>query len=338
MRVRPRSPLNLPEIGKTCTPQVVGWIQDFCAWLGVERGLSPKTVTTYLSDLKSFFLFLSTYRGEKITEEALCTLTRQDFRAFLAKRQREGVSARLCARSTSALRTFFHCLKKHEAQGAIKAYMHEGDLPASVALDRLRARKLPKLLPRPLERDKALSFQDLPDDTWLDARDRALFVLLYGTGMRIGEVLALNQKDLPCVWQADTCLRFVGKRNKEREVPLLEPVHQALQTYLSRLPYPGAAEKPLFYGARGGRLLASTAATVMAKLRGYLGLTGKATPHTLRHSFATHLMDEGVSLRHIQALLGHASLSSTQIYTDVSLARMQEIYQKAHPHAKSVKK
>ena len=323
-----RTPLTLEVCEPFCGGAVCDLIQQFEAFLLAERGLSPRTWVTYLSDLKSFFQFLNRHTGEPVGLVTLQELTLADFRAFFAERARLGAGVRVRARGLSALKTFFGFLKnarKRQDQSFDEAIQ---------ALARLAAPKRPRTLPRPLAKEEALSFWALPGGDWEAVRDRALFLLLYGAGMRIGEAVALNQRDVPEVWHAGLCLRFVGKRNKERLVPLLEKVHGALSSYRAQTPYSLGPDDPFFVSRRGGRLQASRAAQIMASLRGRLGLSSHATPHTLRHSFATHLLDAGVSLRHIQELLGHASLTSTQVYTDVSLERLQDVYHKAHPHSR----
>lgn len=321
-----RTPLTLKALEPLCGGVVCGLVRDFEAFLLAERGLSPRTWVTYLSDLKSFFQFLKRHAGGPVGLVTLQGLTLPDFRAFFAERARLGAGVRVRARGLSALKTFFGFLKE---VGKRRGQSFDG---AVQALARLSAPKRPRTLPRPLAKEEALSFRSLPEDGWESVRDRALFVLLYGAGMRIGEAVALNQRDVPEVWHAGLCLRFVGKRNKERLVPLLKEVHSALSAYRVQNPYNLGPDDPFFVSTRGGRLQASRAAQIMVALRGRLGLSNHATPHTLRHSFATHLLDAGVSLRHIQELLGHASLTSTQVYTDVSLERLQDVYRKAHPH------
>ena len=304
------------------------YVSDFEAFLLAERGLSSRTWTTYLSDLTCFFYFLKAHAGERVSVAMLQALNLPDFRAFFAERARRGAGARVRARGLSALKTFFGYLKE---AGERRGVCFD---EAASALARLTAPKRPRTLPRPLAKEEALSFRALPEDGFEAARDRALFLLLYGAGMRIGEAVSLNQRDVPEAWQAGLCLRFVGKRDKERLVPLLKEVHQSLAAYRAQNPHTFGPDDPFFVGTRGRRLQTARAAQIMASLRGRLGLSGRATPHTLRHSFATHLLDAGVSLRHIQELLGHASLTSTQVYTDVSLQRLHEVYHKAHPHSR----
>ncbi|TGW14568.1 hypothetical protein EIL50_04990 [bacterium NHP-B] len=380
MSKAPRTPLSSACLRHLCDAFVGDKIEAFEAWITIERGLSPKTWVTYVSDLKQFFLFLQHYHGETVSGAMLASLAVTDFRAFLAARHQEGVGARVRARSLSALKTFFRFLKdsqqnliaspsaltpssghhplkavmKHPTRHAVpnpadpsaheQAERPQGEgvsassaagLDFSVAahnLSRLGSMKTPRSLPRPLAIQEALSLADLPEDTWQQARDKALFLLLYGAGMRIAEALSLTHGDVPPAWQKGLCLRFVGKRNKERQVPLLQPVHEALSRYRQKIPHIVTATTPFFVGLRGKGLHPTRVAQIMAVLRGQLGFTGRVTPHTLRHSFATHLLGEGVSLRHIQELLGHASLNSTQVYTDVSLTHMRAVYDKAHPH------
>ncbi len=376
-----RTPLSSACLRHFCDAFVGDKIEAFEAWITIERGLSPKTWVTYVSDLKQFFLFLQNYHGEVVSGAMLASLAVTDFRAFLAARHQEGVGARVRARSLSALKTFFRFLKEsqqgptaspsaltrtrrhppltaanpHASSTASCASLSHPPLgvqdaceqgeraheaqpsgldfsEAAQNLSRLGSMKTPRSLPRPLATQEALSFADLPEDTWQQARDKALFLLLYGAGMRIAEALSLTHGDVPTSWEKGVCLRFVGKRNKERQVPLLQPVHEALSIYRQKIPHMVTATTPFFVGLRGKGLHPTRVAQIMVTLRGHLGFTGRVTPHTLRHSFATHLLGEGVSLRHIQELLGHASLNSTQVYTDVSLTQMRAVYDKAHPH------
>lgn len=342
-----RTPLTASYLAIFCEPEVAQWLVRFDSHLLVERGLSRKTVVTYLSDLKQLFLFLRDHHGGLVTPEGLKNLNLTDFRSFLTQRQQGGAGPRVRARSLSALRTFFRFLGdivlSEEDFSTVSQEKHgkffkgatqkkpEASLPSAQMLDRVRSPRLPQSLPRPLAQEEALSFEALPEDHWYQARDKSLFLLLYGAGLRIGEALLLNQSHIPKVWQRGVCLCVLGKRNKERQVPLLESVHQTLLRYQKKIPYDLGASAPFFIGARGGRLHASQADKAMVKLRSVLALKGRVTPHALRHSFATHLLGAGVSLRHIQDLLGHASLSSTQIYTDVSLEHMKSVYDKAHP-------
>lgn len=307
-------------------PEMKQDLGAFVAWLETNKSASPLTVRTYVADLKTFLMFLAIYHGALITRRSLATCDKTTLRAYLASRRTDGVSTRLNARSLSALRTFFDFMVTHKG----KAF--DASLQAAKGL---RMPKRPRLLPKALPKENTLLLTALDDTSWVQARDKALFVLLYGTGMRIGEALSLQQKAIPAVYHIDATLRFVGKGNKERTAPLLPDVFHTLDTYRAKIPHALTPAHPLFLGARGGPFLASSAATAMAKLRGTLGLTTRATPHTLRHSFATHLLNEGVSLRHIQALLGHTSLRSTQIYTDVTLRHLTTAYDKAHPQSQS---
>lgn len=331
----PRTPLSAPAVSVYMAPDFGPAVPRFVRFLSSQRALSPKTVTTYLSDLKQFFAFLQDYRGEKCSAESFSGLSKQDCRAFFAHRLSDGVSAKLNARSLSALRTFATFLRFHDAAGAFKDEMFDA---VHQVLGHLKMPKLPKALPRALPEADARLLETLPADNWTQARDRALFLLLYGSGLRISEALGLNQQDIPKVWRDDIALRVMGKGSKERLVPLLPVVHRAIVVYQALCPFGKSPGSPLFFGARGGRFSATSAATQMVAVRGMLGLQGKVTPHALRHSFATHLLNKGVSLRHIQELLGHASLDSTQIYTNVSFGHMAGVYAAAHPLAKKANK
>lgn len=285
-----------------------------------ERALSPHTIKNYLFDLKSFFLFLKTHVGEgKLTREHLKTLETKDFRAFLAHRLHHGNALKSNARALSALKTFYRFLRER----------HDFSCEA---LHRLKSPRLEKALPRPLSYEKAVAVtQTAPlenQNPALDLRDRFLFTLLYAAGLRLSEALSLNLADLT---PETRYLKVQGKGKKERLIPLLPIVHQRLKAYLKEHPKRQSPEAPLFLGARGGRLSAPVAQLQLRRLRHLLGLPETATPHSLRHSFATHLLQSGGDLRTLQDLLGHESLSTTQRYTEVETSTLREIYQKSHP-------
>jgi integrase/recombinase XerC len=246
-----------------------------------------------------------------------------DFRAWLADLNGRGLSRTSIARALSCLRGFFRFLEK---QGIAK----------NSAISALRTPRVPKSVPKALSVEDAfeliLAAEDLADDEWIGLRDKALLMLLYGSGLRIGEALGLDREQVP--GNGADAMVVHGKGNKDRVVPVLPVVRAALDAYLTTCPYPGGDETPLFLGARGGRLAAGVAQARVRDLRKLLGLPDTATPHALRHSYATHLLAGGGDLRTIQELLGHASLSTTQRYTDVDMARLASVYEDAHPRAR----
>ncbi|HTQ72292.1 MAG TPA: tyrosine recombinase XerC [Acidocella sp.] len=292
----------------------------FCSWLGAERRAGAKTVETYARDVRAFLCFCAAHTGEEATPKTLGSLHAADFRAFLAQAAKAGDINATRARKLSALRTFFRYLhKRHGVEGTQLS---------------LIARPRPKRpLPKALTPDDALNVTheigEATDTALEQARDGALMMLLYGAGLRIAEALALNIGDLPA---SDDAMRVTGKGNKQRIVPLLPAVHAAIAAWLKLHPNPGRGE-PLFIGVRGRRLNAGVAQKNLRNFRRLNGLPEHATPHALRHSFATHLLAGGADLRSIQELLGHASLSTTQRYTDVETSQLMEVWRKAHPRA-----
>lgn len=295
-------------------------LAEFCDWLGAERRAGPKTVETYARDIRAFSAFIATHVGEAVTLGTLKRLQPSDFRAFLAQAAKAGDINATRARKLSALRTFFRFLRKR----------HELDPTPLLQIARPRPRRP---LPKALTPDNALSVvQDIGEETdtkMEQTRDTALMMLLYGTGLRIAEALSLNVDDLPA---EDDAMRVTGKGNKQRLVPLLPIVRNALAAWLRYHPYPGPNE-PLFVGVMGGRLNAGIVQKNLRHFRRHNGLPEYTTPHALRHSFGTHLLAGGADLRSIQELLGHASLSTTQRYTDVDASQLMDIWRKAHPRA-----
>ncbi len=301
-------------------------LQDIIAawrdWLQHERRASPHTVAAYGSDLAAFLDFLAEHRGGAPALADLEALTPADFRAFLAARANARLQRSSSARALSVLRGFFRFLDR---RGAVK----------NAALAAVRTPKLPKSLPRALSIEET---QDALDRTptlarhpWEGKRNLAIFMLLYGGGLRIGEALGLKRREAPVKAGA---IAITGKGGKTRLVPILPAVAEAMKDYLAACPHDLAPDGPLFVGLRGKALNPRPVQEQMAKLRALLGLDAHATPHALRHSFATHLLAEGADLRAIQELLGHASLSTTQRYTAVDAARLAVVYDKAHPRAK----
>ncbi|HVW92168.1 MAG TPA: tyrosine recombinase XerC, partial [Devosia sp.] len=264
-----------------------------------------------------FLSFLAGHIGGAVTVAALKDLRAADIRAFLAHRRAEGLGSRSLARALSAEKSFFRFL---EREGVV----------AVEALNLVRTPKLPKSLPKALTVGEAKSAiaatAELEDTPWIAARDMAVLALCYGAGLRISEALSLTKADLEA-----TTLRVTGKGNKTRLVPLIAAVRAAIENYLKLCPFPLEKDAPMFRGAKGGVLSPRLIQLRVAQLRSALGLPPSATPHALRHSFATHLLGRGGDLRAIQELLGHASLSTTQIYTAVDTERLLEAYRAAHP-------
>jgi integrase/recombinase XerC len=293
------------------------WLES----LGAERRLSANTLDAYERDTRQFLQFLSAHVGGAVKIDDIKALRPADLRGFLAHRRKEGAGARSLGRHLAGLRSF---LRHLERKGLVNA----------AGASAIRSPKQPKSLPKPLSGRQALAVvavdTQMNEEPWIAARDAAVLSLLYGCGLRISEALGLT----PDVFEGrPTSLRITGKGGKTRLVPLLPVVMEAVETYYGLCPYhlePGA---PLFRGARGGPLQPAIIQREMQKLRSALGLPDTATPHALRHSFATHLLGSGGDLRTIQELLGHASLSTTQIYTGVDSARLLDIYDRAHPRA-----
>ncbi len=303
-------------------PDLLHAIAAWQDWLASERRASPHTVAAYGSDLAQFLDFIAGHRGGMPGLAALQALTPADFRAFLAARAGARIMRSSSARTMSVLRGFFRFLDRR-------------DLVKNAALIAVRTPKLPKSLPRALtvaEAQDALErTPSLARQPWEGRRNLAILMLLYGGGLRIGEALGLKRREAPVKAGAIT---IIGKGNKTRLVPVLEEVATAIRDYLAACPHRLAPDGPLFVGARGKVLNPRQVQAQMAKLRALIGLDERATPHALRHSFATHLLAEGADLRAIQELLGHASLSTTQRYTAVDATRLAAVYDNAHPRAK----
>ena len=288
-------------------------------YLAFDRRRSAHTVRAYVATAHRLIAFLGHYRGEEIGRFSLLNLGAADLRAFLAHRRGEGLGASSAAREMSAVRGFL----KFAAEDA-------DSLPQ---LPRTRAPRRPRTLPRPASPADARALADEAGEggsqPWVGARDLAILLLLYGSGLRVSEALGLPASILP-IGQA---LRVTGKRGKTRIVPVLPAVREAIALYVAQCPWPLAGALPLFVGAKGGRLNADVVRKAVRGARTRLGLADSVTPHALRHSFATHLLGRGADLRSLQELLGHASLSSTQIYTEVDAARLLDVYRHAHPRA-----
>jgi integrase/recombinase XerC len=293
----------------------------FLAWLEAERRAAVLTVQAYGVDLAAFLGFLTQHLGGEPDLPALASLRQADLRAWLAAEAAAGAGNATRARHLSAVRSFFRFLARR----------HGVDNPALKLIARPRARRpVPRALGTAQAREVTGGIAELSDVAALQARDTALFTLLYGCGLRIGEALALDVRDAPAGQHAT--LRVMGKGGKERIVPVLPAVREALDAWLALHPHrqPGS---PLFVGTRGGRLDPAVAQRTLRIFRRLHGLPEHATPHALRHSFATHLLADGADLRSIQELLGHASLSTTQRYTAVDQAHIVDVWRKAHPRA-----
>lgn len=295
------------------TRQLALWQRD----LGAVRRLAPKTLEAYAGDLTQFLSFLAGHTGGPVTLTTLRELRGADIRAFFATRRADGLGSRSIARELSALKSFFRYLER------------EGHV-STEAFNAVRTPRLPRPLPRALTVAEARSALkttgDMVEEPWIAARDTAVLSLCYGAGLRISEALALSKADLD-----GSALRVTGKGGKTRLVPLIAPVRTAIDDYLKLCPFPLTPSQPIFRGTKGGPLSPRLIQLRLAQLRGALGLPPSATPHALRHSFATHLLGRGGDLRAIQELLGHASLSTTQIYTAVDTERLLDAYRAAHP-------
>lgn len=289
------------------------WMQS----LAKEKRAAAKTLEAYGRDLSQFGAFLTGHLGEHAGVRALTDLPLADFRSFMARRRNEGIEARSLARQMSSLRSFFRFA---EARG----YFHNKAYAA------VRSPKLAHAIPRPLSvemAEKVTADEDMASDVpWIAARDKAVLTLLYACGLRISEALSLTEAQL-----RHSPMTIIGKGGKGRLVPLLPAVKALVEDYISLCPFPVPREAPLFRGAKGGVLSPRIVQLSMQRLRSALNLPETATPHAMRHSFASHLLGNGADLRVIQDLLGHASLSTTQVYTEVNRAHLLDQYRKAFP-------
>jgi integrase/recombinase XerC len=307
------------------SPDVAAQVAQWLAHLGAERRMSPKTLEAYQRDVIQFLGFLAEHLGGAPSLKQLAKITPQDVRAFMADRRASGIGGRSLMRNLAGARSFARFLERN-GKGKV------------AALAAVRAPKISKTLPKPLAATaaKRMTETDLrageEREPWIFARDAAALALLYGSGLRISEALGLKRGDVPAPGAGDA-ITVLGKGGKSRMVPVLRQVLELIAEYISLCPFDLPANGPLFVGARGGTLSPRILQLTMARLRGGLGLPDSATPHALRHSFATHLLARGGDLRAIQELLGHASLSTTQIYTEVDAARLIEVYRNTHPRA-----
>lgn len=284
-----------------------------------ERGLAAGTLEAYGRDIRDFLAWFKNRLGHTPCLGDLGQLDAKTVRAFMAARRRTGIESRTLARTMSALRQLFRWLETAE--------ILESRAVFAVAMP-----KVPRGLPKPLTRDKAAELVADPAGAhidWIEARDIAVLLLLYGSGLRISEALGLTPREAPTALR--DVLHIAGKGGKERMVPVLPIAQAAIARYISLCPWPQLADEPLFRGAKGGPLSPRIIQLAIERMRGALGLPETATPHALRHSFATHLLAAGADLRQIQELLGHASLSTTQVYTEVDRDRLLAVYEKAHP-------
>jgi integrase/recombinase XerC len=319
-RTEPVAALAFPHADAELSSAAVSWLRR----LSGERRVSPLTLDAYARDLRQFLAFLAMRLETPLTLQTLVSLKAGDLRAFMARRREENVGSRSLLRQLAGLRSFARHLGRE-------------DIVSIDVFDKVRSPKLARVLPKALSVDKAreMAFGEADDSetrpAWIAARDTAVLALLYGAGLRISEALSITRGDAP-VGEVDS-LTIKGKGGKVRAAPVILPVRKAVETYLDLCPHRLPPKGPLFVGARGGPLSPRIIQLTAERLRGALGLPDSATPHALRHSFATHLLGRGGDLRSIQELLGHASLSTTQIYTAVDKARLLDAYRLAHPRA-----
>ncbi len=304
---------------------VAAELRRWLAHLSAERRMSGKTVDAYERDARQFLAFLAGNLGKPPSLKSLGAIEPRDVRAFMAARRGEGIGSRSLMRALAGVRSFARFLE-HNGKGKVGA------------LAAVRAPKMPKTLPKPLSVASAKRLTETAlrageeREPWVLARDAAILALLYGSGLRISEALGLAREGVPALGEGDS-ITVIGKGNKTRMVPVLPQVLKLIAEYVALCPYDLPQESALFRGARGGPLSPRIVQLTMARLRGALGLAETATPHALRHSFATHLLARGGDLRAIQELLGHASLSTTQIYTAVDSEQLLQVYRSAHPRA-----
>lgn len=307
-----------PEILECCASDLAVALTDWQKWLRVEKNVSKHTLRAYSGDLSQFVQFLSNHKAKAVSVADVSDTSLGEFRSWMSRQTMNGRANASRARTLSGLKNFL-------------SWMDKQGLAHNAAIKTVRTPKMPRKLPRPLHESQAFNIMaDVGDGSWISLRDRALFTLLYGCGLRIDEALSLDIQHLP----RDGFLRVIGKGRKERQVPVLQEIEKALGEYREACPYGEESTRPLFVGEKNGkRLNQGVAQKAMRDLRHKLGLPETATPHALRHSFATHLLQNGANLREIQELLGHASLSTTQRYTDINAEEMMAIYRKAHPRA-----
>lgn len=303
-----------------CAPDLSAQLIRWHDYMTYEKRVSSHTIRAYTSDVGHLISFMYDHLAKQPGLNDLSEFSIRDFRGWMARKAKEDASNASRARSLSGIKNFITWLDR---QGVVH----------NAAIKTIRTPKIPYKIPRPLHENHAMTLIDeagaLEIEDWISTRNTALFMLLYGCGLRINEAISMNIGDMP----HDGFLRIIGKGNKERQIPILAIIENTLQEYLELYPYDKSTERPLFIGARGARLNQGVAQKALRDLRGILGLPTNSTPHALRHSFATHLLQNGANLREIQELLGHSSLTSTQRYTDVNATQMMEIYKSAHPRS-----
>ncbi|MFQ5972053.1 MAG: tyrosine recombinase XerC [Alphaproteobacteria bacterium] len=307
-------------------PRLIETYEDWRRWLRHERRASPHTRDAYAADVAGFLRFLAEHIGRAPDLSDLASLGHRDFRAWLARRMTAGKARTSTARALSGVRSYFRYLD-------LTGLVHNATLGA------MRGPRLPRSVPKALSVEQAVDVPsaatELQPTDWVGKRDTAVFSLLYGCGLRIGEALGLDRRDFPGAGAREgRSLVITGKGGKQRVVPLLPVVASAIADYVAACPFQLDPGGPLFVGVRGKRLGPRVVQGQMRKLKVWLGLPPEATPHALRHSFATHLLAAGGDLRTIQELLGHASLATTQRYTAVDAAHLLEVYRAAHPRAR----
>ncbi len=297
-------------------------LENWLASIKALNGVADNTIDAYRADVRGFLAFLTQHFGTATGLAAIKTVKITDMRAWMAHERARGVGARSLARELSAVKSFYRWLSERE------------QFDATVPLS-MRAPKFTKKLPRPLEQGAAKNMIAMvgvqSKHEWVNIRDTAVITLLYGCGLRISEALSLTGADVPL----PDMLRITGKGNKTRLVPVIDVAKDAVDKYVRACPYPAEPDSPLFRAVRGGPLRPRPIQKVVEQARLQMGLPSTATPHAMRHSFATHLLNAGGDLRAIQELLGHASLSTTQAYTAVDTARLMQVYDQTHPQARS---
>ncbi len=299
-------------------------IDHWQSWLQHTRRFSKHTIIAYRTDLDGFLIFIQNHLGQEVTIDLLVSLSIRDFRSWLSNRAQQDYTSRSTARALSVLRNFYRFLTKETGL-------------SSPSLNLIRSPRLKIGLPKPLTQQQAVNLIDevetIASENWIAQRDRAICALLYGAGLRIGEALSLNRTCLPL----EETLTIDGKGGKQRIIPLLPIIRQEVDLYIHLCPFSLSKEAPLFIGAKGQRLNPGMIQKTLRQYRRLAGLPESATPHALRHSFATHLMDSCHDVRAIQELLGHASLATTQIYTKVETHKLLEIYGSAHPRQRNTR-
>ncbi|MBU6235410.1 MAG: tyrosine recombinase XerC [Alphaproteobacteria bacterium] len=310
---------GLTALEGLCQPDLQESVAAWLSALASEKHFSAHTLRAYNSDIRQFLTYLSGHLGQPVALKDISDTALRDFRGYLAKKAMQGNGASTRARALASLRTFFKWLDRN-------GILHNPNI-------RLMATpKQPHKVPRPLEATRIFDLLEMvgTDDNWMALRDKALLGLLYGMGLRISEGLNLTIADITA--GPDT-MRITGKGSKEREVPTIPVIFKLIEAYRAACPYPETPSRPLFLGEKGGKLNAGMVQKLMRQMRIHLGLGDAATPHAMRHSYATHLLGEGMNLREVQTLLGHASLSTTQRYTEVDYKQLLETFKKAHPRA-----